>query len=76
MTLKNNELDIIIDALEQEDKFYKDRKNPDWSIDKNSGFKLGIKYCKELLESIKGQNNEYDEQQFCLKMYYIGDTLY
>ena len=54
MTLKNNELDIIIDALEQEEKFYKDRKNPDWSIDKNSGFKLGIKYCKELLESIKG----------------------
>ena len=33
----------------------------DWSIDKNSGFKLGIKYCKDLLESIKEEDNDYDE---------------
>lgn len=61
MTLKNNELDSIINVLEQEMKFYKDRKNPDWSIDKNSGFKLGIKYCKDLLESIKEEDENYDE---------------
>lgn len=61
MTLKNNELDSIINVLEQEMKLYKDRKNPDWSIDKNSGFKLGIKYCKDLLESIKEEDNDYDE---------------
>lgn len=61
MTLKNNELDSIINVLEQEMKFYKDRKNPDWSIDKNSGFKLGIKYCKDLLESIKEEDENYDK---------------
>lgn len=61
MTLKNNELDSIINVLEQEMKFYKDRKNPDWSIDKNSGFKLGIKYCKDLLECIKEEDENYDE---------------
>ena len=53
MSVENKELASIINVLEQEMKFYKDRKNPDWSIDKNSGFKLGIKYCKDLLKSIK-----------------------
>lgn len=40
MAVKNNEITSIINVLEQEMKFYKDRKNTDWSIDKNSGFKL------------------------------------
>lgn len=61
MAVKNNEITSIINVLEQEMKFYKDRKNTDWSIDKNSGFKLGIKYCKELLESIKEEDENYDK---------------
>lgn len=61
MAVKNNEITSIINVLEQEMKFYKDRKNTDWSIDKNSGFKLWIKYCKELLESIKEEDNDYDK---------------
>ena len=45
--------DIIIRILEGEIEFYKNRSNEDWSHDKNEGFKVGIKYCKDLVEKVK-----------------------
>jgi hypothetical protein len=46
----------IIKVLEDEVKFYNSISNDDWSSDKNEGFKLGIKYCKDLIKKLKKES--------------------
>lgn len=45
--------DSIIKVLGDEIKFYSDENNPDWVKEKNEGFKKGIKYCQNLIETME-----------------------
>jgi hypothetical protein len=47
------DIESIIDLLSQEVKFYETQNNPDWSQEKNLGFKAGLKYSHDLLVKIK-----------------------
>jgi hypothetical protein len=49
----------LITILEAEIKFYNGLSNNDWTEDKNEGFKLGIKYCKDLIEKLNLDEEQY-----------------
>ncbi|MFO1562474.1 hypothetical protein [Lactiplantibacillus plantarum] len=42
----NNEID-----------FYKEKNNPDWTPEKNSGFKSGLSYVRNLLKRLEKEIN-------------------
>ncbi len=48
--------DAVLKVLSDEIELYKSKENVDWNNDKNEGFKLGIKYCKELVEKMKKES--------------------
>jgi len=43
----------VLKVISKEIKFYKEKFNKNWSKDKNEGFKEGLKYCKQIVETIK-----------------------
>lgn len=43
---------VILQVLNSEINFYSDKSNEDWSEDKNEDFKLGIAYCRDLVQNI------------------------
>lgn len=58
--MKNDEgLQSEIDVFNQEIEYYKNRNNPDWSLDKNEGFKQGLNYSIELLKRMDKDTKEY-----------------
>lgn len=52
-------LESEIDVFKQEVEYYKNLDNPDWSLDKNEGFKQGLNYCLELLKRMNRDIKEY-----------------
>jgi hypothetical protein len=42
----------ILKVLEKQNQFYLRKNNDDWSEDKNEGFKLGLKYCSDLIDKM------------------------
>ncbi|MFC0903681.1 hypothetical protein ACFHWD_03130 [Clostridium sp. MT-14] len=42
----------IIKVLGNEIDFHSHKDNPDWSKEKNEGFKEGLKYCRNLIEGM------------------------
>ncbi|WP_185903781.1 hypothetical protein [Hathewaya massiliensis] len=46
-------MEQILNIFKKEIDFYKDKDNKSWSKDKNEGFKLGIEYCKNIIEKLK-----------------------
>lgn len=56
--MDNNTYDVILKVLGNEAKFYSDKNNSDWSKEKNEGFKKGIKYCENLIATMKMKESE------------------
>lgn len=48
-----NDIESIINLFAQEVEFYKTQNNPDWSEEKNLGFKAGLKYSYDLMQQVK-----------------------
>ncbi|AWR92316.1 hypothetical protein DMC16_14945 [Lacticaseibacillus paracasei] len=42
----------VVDVLNNEIEFYKEKENPSWSSQKNDGFHEGVKYCHDLIMSV------------------------
>jgi len=58
--MEDNGLKEAIKDLEKELSFYQDKSNPDWSLEKNEGFKQGINYCIDLFKLIDTEINKND----------------
>lgn len=54
----DSDFKIILNVLRQQVDFYSKNNNNDWSFDKNEGFKLGIKYCKDIISSMISATNQ------------------
>jgi hypothetical protein len=55
--INSKELKTILD---DEIKIYNNLTNDDWSNDKNEGFKLGIKYCRDLIDILENTDKEIE----------------
>ncbi|MCQ6659583.1 hypothetical protein [Leuconostoc citreum] len=51
--MDNDTIDSIIDFFSKENKFYSEKENPDWTVDKNAGFRKRIAYTIQMLKTIK-----------------------
>lgn len=51
--MDNDTMNSIIDFFDKEDKLYSEKSNPDWSSEKNEGFREGIAYTIQMLNIIK-----------------------
>lgn len=51
--MDNETIDSLIDFFNKEMKLYSGKENPDWTAEKNDGFRKGIVYTIQMLNIIK-----------------------
>lgn len=51
--MDSDTMNSVIDFFNKENKFYSGKDNPDWTAEKNDGFRKGIAYTIQMLNIIK-----------------------
>ncbi|AVK62450.1 hypothetical protein ABC418_08635 [Lactiplantibacillus plantarum] len=57
MIKRDNDISSFIKLMNNEIDFYKEKNNPDWTPEKNSGFKSGLSYVRNLLKRLEKEIN-------------------